>query len=508
VSAEPLLTIDVDAELRKVAQAAAEGPLHLPAELVRRAVAARATRVDLTIERRALTARDDGEPVPSEDLRLLALLVDPAASSTARHRALVALEPRPACLALAGLDADLRVETGRPGGRFALSKERGRRPATIAQAGRQATSGTVVTVRGLTLDPVLARKAVQAACRFSPIPVFVDGHEVARGFRDVVAEDALPSPLEGRVGLPRSGEAGSLLLLHDGVISSRSSVPDAPAFEAVVEMRALAASKSGGALREAIVPYLGAVVDAAVGLALRLGARLAELEPADQARVRALLLTAARKPGRRSEVFRLPLVRALVGREGEARWLSLLDLAGDREVTYLEPGQDPASFLLPDRPVLVLDAEDRGRLAPLLALRFRAPGRRRVASPLSASLRRAEATTVTWVLRLARRLRHPRLGAEASERALTASERALLSGLRSCLPGHEVVMTDGAGPVRALGPRRWAIPRRSPDVAACAKALARDPAWAYPAVLALVGGRAPMASAARAAWRSRFLTER
>jgi hypothetical protein len=245
------------------------------------------------------------------------------------------------------------------------------------------------------------------------------------------------------------------------------------------------------------------VVNEAVSLALRAGARLCELDVADQGRVRALLLVAARRRGRRGEVLRLPMFRALLGPEGGVGWLSLLDLSGDREVAYIEPGQDPRSFLLPAAPVLVLDAEERGRLAQLLGLRFRAPDRRRVEATLRARMRRAHATAAAWAVRLARRLRHPRLGHELSDRALSADERALLNALRSSDPEREVVMTDGAGPVRAVGKKRWALPRRHPDVITCARAVAGDAAWAYPAVFALYGDRGRAVPAARAAWRRR-----
>jgi hypothetical protein len=503
MTTEPLLTIDVQAELRKLSTAAAEGPLHLPAELVRRAVAARATRVELGFERRALVAHDDGEPISLEELERLLALLDPEAPATERHRALVALEARPGFLALAAPEADLRVETGPPGRRHVLSRERGGRPAIRSEYGRGRAAGTIVTLRGPDADLTRARTGAWAACRFAPIPVFIDGRAVPRGFTDAVAQAALEPPLEGRLALPRQGEAGSLLLLYEGAIASRLTVPDSPAFEAVVEMRGLSAGGSGGALREAVFPHLGAIVDQAVDLAIRVGAGLPELDPADQGRVRALVLAAARRRGRRGEVLRLPVLRALRGPEGGSLWLSLLDLGRDREAAYIEPGHDPRSFLLPAVPVLVLDAEERGRLAQLLGLRFRAPDRRRMAAPLAARLRRARAEAVAGLLRLVRRLRHPRLGRELSERDLTAEERRLIHALRSCDPGCEVVATDGVGPVRTVGPGRWAVPRRNADVVACVGAVARHGAWAYPAVLALLSGRAPRAPEARRAWRDR-----
>jgi hypothetical protein len=500
---EPLLSIDVAAELRKLATAAL-GRSQLPADLVRSAVAAGASRVELVLERRGLEVRDDGAPIPLDELRALASLLDPDAASADRHRALVALESRPGRLPLAAADADLRLETGTPGRRHVLSKERGQRPA-LRSLFEGTGSGTVVRLKGLPADEAAARRSVLSACRFAPIPVLEDSRELPRGFDGALAEAPLLSPLKGWMSLPRAGDGGSVLLLHDGVIASRLSVPDTPAFEAVVEMRPLVASRSGGALREAMAPHMPALLKQAVALAVAVGARLPELDAVDGARVRAQLLVAARKRWRRSDVLRLPLFRAVTGPEGvDVRWLTLLDLGGDREVACLEPHQDPGGFLLPAGPVLILDAEERGRLAQLLGLRFRTPEPRRMDAPLGVRARRALATLAAEVVRLARRLRHPHLGPELPDRALGPGERALLKALRASDPETRLVITDGAGPVRRIGALCWALPRRNPAVAACARAVIQGPRWAYPALYALLEDKARPAPVARARWRERM----
>src|SRR5262249_32872924 len=107
----------------------------------------------------------------------------------------------------------------------------------------------------------------------------------------------------------------------------------------------------------------------------------------------------------------------------------------------------------------------------------------------------------TGAARGARRLRHPRLGEELPDRALAVAERALLRALRDCDPELRLAITDGAGPVRRLDLRSWALPRRNPTGAACARAVAADPRWAYPALYALLEDRALPGPAARAAWR-------
>ena len=58
-----LLTIDVDAELRKLATAQLQGPWQIPAELVRRSMAAGASRVDVSFSRRRVRVEDDGRVI-------------------------------------------------------------------------------------------------------------------------------------------------------------------------------------------------------------------------------------------------------------------------------------------------------------------------------------------------------------------------------------------------------------------------------------------------------------
>src|SRR5262249_2091319 len=269
---------------------------------------------------------------------------------------------------------DVRIEAGGGGRCQVLARERGGGP--ILRSLTDATgAGTVVEIAGWTTDAASARRAVLAACRFAPIDVLLDGRAIPRGFEDALAEAPLRLPLAGRLALTRTGEGGSGLLLHGGVIASRLPLPDALAFEAAVEMRPLAESRSGGALREAVTPHLSRLVAEAVSLAVAVGDRIASLAPADAARVRALLLVAARTHGHRIDVRGVAVLPAVAagGEVPALRWLSLQDLGRDREVSSLEPHQDPSAFLLPRDPVLVLDAEERGRLAQPLRLPLRPP---------------------------------------------------------------------------------------------------------------------------------------
>ena len=63
--------------------------------------------------------------------------------------------------------------------------------------------------------------------------------------------------------------------------------------------------------------------------------------------------------------------------------------------------------------------------------------------------------------------------------------------LRAQVETCEVHMCTGSGPARRVGPGpdKLLLPRESDQVQAAVHAVARDPAWVYPALLALLEGR-------------------
>jgi hypothetical protein len=219
---------------------------------------------------------------------------------------------------------------------------------------------------------------------------------------------------------------------------------------------------------------------------------------ADQRRLRPLLLAAARTGRRAADVFATAAFPAV--ERGQRRWLSLGDIdrleaaGGGRAMPALAPGQAPESFVAPDGPVLILDTTERSRLSQLLGLRF---------SPLP---RRAEATRVwrgAWHALLRRvRTRLSTRGAPLPDGALSLAERTFLATLRAQLEaGDSVQLCAGAGPVRRVRGARpgWLLPRHNRAVIASVRLATREPAWAYPAALALLEGCSPGARA-RAAW--------
>jgi hypothetical protein len=477
VRIDDLLTIDVAAELRKLTGATLEGSWQVPAELVRRALLAGASRITVELGR-PLVVRDDGEPLAPTRQRLLLTVLDERSSAVERHQALVDLEDDPGLLAVAAArPAAVRFEQGRSG-------------------------GTTVVVGGARLDAAAARRWLQTCARFAPAEVTVDGAVVTRGFGEALLDSPLEAPLDGRLALTPGGETAHLWLLLGGVVTAHLTLPDAPAFEAAIEMSGSVKGRSPAALREAIQPHVAALTDQAVRLLLRAASH--ERDEERHRHVRLQLLAAARLGIRAGEIFAAPLYRTLEGPAARAGGrASLRDLQDGWPLPCLDPGDDPAGFLLPPGPVLVVDAEERGRLARLLGARFRPLTPRRMDRGFGARWRRALSRGAETAREVASRVRHPGSGRVVSEAALPADERRLLRALREAMPGTRLALTDGGGgrPRRVEG--GLGIPRRHPDVARAAALVARDPSWAYPAALALLDGVEPPDEAAVEAWRAR-----
>jgi hypothetical protein len=443
VRTEELLTIDAASELRKLAEATLEGPWQVPAELVRRALIGGARHVEVELARRRVVVRDDGPPLLPARVHALARLLDASRPAAERHEAVLALEDDPELLAVAAL----------------------RTPDVhVARDGRR----NEIVIEGARLDLAAAARWLRAAVRFARATVLLGGERLGGGFAGAMAEAPLGDPLGGRLALT-GDETAHLWLLWGGVVSTHLTLPDTPAFEAAVEMRALALSRTPAALREAIEPHLGALADQAVALLL------ARAAAGGASRfVRTQLLVAARRGWRRGEVFRAPLFPARVG--GAPVTLRLADLGGTGTFPCLDPGEDVDAVLLPAGPTLLLDADERGRLSRLLGVRFRPVERRRVRAGGRARLRRGFLRLRAAASRIFSRILHPRAGATLPESALSADERRFLHVLDTVRGPATVPVTfaGGRGPIRAR-PGSVCLPRANAEVAAAVRAVARDP---------------------------------
>lgn len=510
-----LLTIDVASELRKLSQAQLQGPWQVPAELVRRCIRTGAQQVRVQTQRHGVRITDDGGGIDPELLRWTAVLLDERRPNEQRHTALTHLEAAGelVLLALAGLqDRRVRIETVCCGHRATLDIQRAKSPR-FESRGDVTGSGTTVELRSAALDRRQLVQWLRSSARFASTDVRIDGKPVAAGFANALVQGSLRPPLRGRLAIPPEGDTAHVWLLEHGLVTGHVTVPEAPCLEAAVEMGSEVADLSSARLRDAIAPHVPALVDQAVGLMVALAER--PLPESMRARAARLILQAARKKLRLSDVVRVPLFRT-VDASGPGR-IDLLTLRrigqqgsdGMRVLAALYPSQKPEHFALGTVPVLVADAVERSRLAELMHVRFRPPDPRDASSGLRSAWRRKLDALRRGVARIASWIRHPVRTPPVPEHELQPHERKFVELLRTHLRQGAPTelcgarLCRGSGPIRRnAGARELLLPRDNPAVLAAMRAVTHDPAWIYPATLALLEGRSLPAAGTRAQWMS------
>lgn len=502
-----LLTIDVGSELRKLSSAQLQGPWQIPAEVARRGLRAGATRVDVRTRRGGVEVTDDGAPISPTILQATAALLRSDADNERRHAALTTLEHAGglALLAVCGLARKrLVVEVDTPRERLVLRADD--KNATLSRAPSNGTRRNSVRIDSPALDRRQVQTWLKSVGRFDGGRIHLDGAPLPSGWSETLAHGPLRAPTPGRVGLPFEGETTHVWLLEHGIVTGHLTVPDAPVFEAAIEMGSEATDLSAARLREATMPHIAHIVAGAVRLACAFGPRAHTLDPSQRARFARLLLAAARRRIELEQVVQVPVFRVIDG--GDQRLASLLDLrraCTEGNTLYaLYPSQDPAGFALGERLTLIADATERSGLAEVLTARFRPPNPRERG-------RSAKAAAKQWgeaLGRLATRIRHPFAAKPANPDTLSPGEHRLIEAVRALLvegrgTPTDVMLCEGAGPIRTGGPEQntLLLPRANPDVRSAVAAVSADASWAYPATLALLQGDGLPSLRGRNAWR-------
>jgi hypothetical protein len=514
-----LLTIDVGSELRKLSQAQLQGPWQIPAELVRRALRSGASEVEVRTERHGVRVIDDGAGVPTVHLQWAAMLLDTRRPNEERHAALTALESGGGLvlLAMAGLGPrQLRVESIVDGVHTVLEYERGRSP-WIEQTSGIAGRHTEVRLRSTELDRRQMAFFVNNVCRFAPASVKLDGRPIPPGFERALVQASLADPLRGGVAIPIDGETAHVWLLEHGLVTGHVTVPEAPCFEAAVELGSDATDLNPARLRDTIAPYVSNLVEQAAGLLARLGASAAVMPEPVRARTARLVLQGIRRRLQIEALARSKIFRVVDGKgPGFADLIDLRDAShlapgGTRTLTALYPNQRPERYALGNTPVLIADAVERSRLAEIMNVRFRPPDPRDASGSWASSLQRLADSAGRGLVRLFARVRHPLRSPPIPDVQLQPHERAFVEHLRAHLGAgqrshvHGVQLCRGTGPIRrTAGPSSLLLlPRDNPLVAAAIAAINHDPKWVYPAALALLEGRGLPSLQARSTWLAR-----
>ncbi|MEX1368455.1 MAG: hypothetical protein AB1Z98_35310 [Nannocystaceae bacterium] len=515
-----LLTIDVASELRKLSLAQLQGPWQLPSELVRRAMRDGATRVEVDLARHRAEVRDNGRGVPETHLEWTAALLDDRRTNEERHAALTALEATGelVLLMLAGLEPrTLQVRSARGGRVVCLAYQRGRTPWITIDATPESDS-TVVVVQHADLDRRRAAEWLAGAARFAPATVVLDGKAVDAGFSGTFGPQPLREPLRGRVAIPLEGDTAHVWLLEHGLVTGHVAVPDAPCFEAAVELGDVARTElSAARLREAMQPQVETLVRQAMGSLLHVARDVSGYPEPARRRLTRLVLQAMRKRLLMPQMARVPVFRIVDG-TGE-RSVDMMTLreelirgGSERVLMALYPSQRPERYAASHGLVVIADETERSLLTELFGIRFAAPELRDDAHGLLAAWRQLVYGALRGATRAADLLRHPLRRAPLPEDQLSADERHFLHALRSHAFGgprvvSEVHLCEGKGSPRrtADSPPQLLLPRDNPVVQACVQAVTRDPAWIYPAWLAMLDGRALPPRSARQRWVAREL---
>jgi len=513
-----LLTIDVESELRKLSQAQLQGPWQIPAEFVRRAMRNGAQEIDVQLARHRARIIDDGRGIDPSLLQWTAVLLDAQHSNPERHTALTMLEGAGelALLAVAGLSPrNVVVDTAAGGERHVLEFAAGRAPRLTRNAAR--ASGCSVTIEASGLERRACADWLVDAAKFAPAAIRIDGKLIPHGFAHSFAIAELAPPLRGRLAVPFEGETAHAWLLEHGIVTGHVAIPEAPCFEAAIELGLDAVDLSPARVREALQPHVPTLVDQAVVVLLRVAAQASGMPEPARARLARLVLQAARKQLRAADVVRAPVFRVVDG-EGE-RWMDIAglqaasqrDASGAHMLLALYPGQKPERYTLGAAPVLVADEAERSLLSELLQVRFRPPDARDARESLRGIWHRAIDGLGRTLERTGDLVRHPVRGRAIDDDLLPPEERALLDELRQHLGRdphrsvESITMCAGAGPIRRTrgGNPTLLLPRRNPAVAACVRAIAQDRRWAYPVYLALLEGYGLPPDELRRSWLGR-----
>jgi hypothetical protein len=493
-----ILSIDVSSELETLCTAQLRGTWQVPAELVRLALRLGCDEVSVCRQRRGFTFSWSGPPLDVDLLADLRTVLDGEAGSDERQRAIAAIEnsKMEALLWAAGLrGARIRVVNSDGKCRWKFEHQPRRRPRLLRETYANASETVEVHWGCQGLDRRRALRWLAIATRFVPARVLVNGNPGPRGFAGGLFHVRIEEPVPCTLGLTRSGDDPVLWLLRDGVVSARATVPGFPPFEAAVELGGIVAPGASAAdMRRAVTPYLGELVDRAVWMMVEVSGRFPEMTASGRERLCLLLLRAARKGLRTSEIKHLALLRNAaddrrMSVEGIRR---LADRTGGL-LSAIDRDERLGDGLIDPKSTLLASGEVRDLLTELTGIRFQSPSRRQIG---------LAGHVVNWTRAitgdLLRRLRGVFAGRDVPADELQPQEVTVLAALRSALSPIEVRYCAGRGAVGETA-GGVVVPRSNAAMTAGVDLVAAEPSWLYPFLLALNTGLEPPAEL-RACW--------
>ncbi len=492
----PLLSVDPDAAFDAVVHDQIGGPYQVPAELVRLVLGLGATSVDVQCRRGRVVVEAPGAVLPESVIEALRR-ASCEGTDVVRLQALVALEDLDASALgwAVGLSPRRLVIRSWSRGRSTTLKARGRETLHLSYDEGPQEEGVFIEVIRPKLNFNRAHRWLEIACRFAAVPVVVNGRNVQRDMDSGCFRARIASPLPAVIALGVDLDAPRLWLLRHGVVATRVGVPNWPPFEAAVELQGLVQGRASSAqLREAVTPYLQALISRVIELTLRVVPRLSELGADHRQRMTSSLFKAAQRGLAIEAIRQSPLVE-LVDADTK-RWVSL-----DALEQWQGPLPGAAEYKAKpgeiEVPHILLGLGERERVAALIGRTL--PGA--VIRPIGPAP--AFRRSVRAVLEFFQGLLGPH---PLPDSRLTDEERRLIEALEGALSvgGRPVTVSlcPGRRTPRMSG-RRLLLARERPETRLAVHALSEDPAWTYVVAVALKGPDCTVGPEIRSAWSLR-----
>jgi len=488
-----LLTIDVEAELNKLALGRLKSREQAPLALARYAAATGARRLKVEISKRKLTLIHDGKVPGTEVLEGLKTLLDRGCSDHLRHAALVALEDAGMLDLLVAFSLPLRRVVMECGAPLHNRLEYVSRGARLRVSAAEREQGVALLLEGGRADWKEEARELVRALRFADFEVELNGVRVDKGahLEDSFARARIGD--RGRiilVGIPRRGLAAVTRFLVNGVLEEElwQSPGDGLVFEAVVssEVASCAEEAAGLAHREAL------------GLYRELTGRMPDLQRPERMRMKQLFYRLADHGSGADAVKGAAIFERHGG--GLATADELRAAALGRLIRAVDPDSRPGRYDLSGE-VFVLDESDRVFVESHLGLIVREPPRR----PGKLRLRNVAGRFSEWLREKAGGLSRRLTGAaEIPAERLGDTEKQFLIALQEMLdeglwPQSGVRrVAFGRGRFGPPGKRRLdeeggllLLTRRQRSVKAMLRAFDRDRGALYAAVMAIADGGDP-----------------
>jgi len=511
-----LLSIDVDAEVRTLCGRQFASYAERISEWIRMAISGSAKSVAVVWNRRGVELTAPGALLSNDVLGLLKVIRDPQQQSGERHQAMLSCEQEFGAGPLALLaEPDVTVITSE--GCLAWSRKgkvqhhehhehhehyknrelrplRPEEPLTIR-----------IRVRAWQKD---GERALKRACRFSTVPIYLNGRRVSSGMKPEAAFANLRMSRDGvtvAIGLPVRDELCHTTYLRSGLVAR-------DVYGVSTQGYAHVAVVSHG--DDADIDFMRVLLrDARAQLYERLSASIQRIPAEHRRQARNLLFRRCESVGDDALIEGLPLFERI---EGEAvdiqalrnamhggvlwavEWAVDIDRAKRRRRPWI--GDMQRVFRLDGRQRAFLTRDgDLTLVEPPVRIPRRFWRRIRPAALIKAATRAVEALLKISVPRLA--IAH---GLSESERRLQTAVQEELRAGRFLIPGLPAAVSQrtqvefvekGPVPVQVqpfsktrAGKRLLAIPRNHPLVIRMQERLAEDPRNIYPVLSVMLGG--------------------